>query len=138
MAKVEGFSNLLERAQSGQRKIEAAKAEAGADLEKDVEAARAKIGTSLTEHTAKLESDAAKVGSAWTNIQANWTAHLDKIKASVRDKEQKLDSKLAAKEADAAEVDAELAVDFALSAIDQAEAAVVYSIFARKYADDLG
>ncbi|MGC7224640.1 hypothetical protein RBA13_23070, partial [Mycobacteroides abscessus subsp. massiliense] len=86
---------------------------------------------------AKVEDVQDKASSAWAELGASWDAHVTKVKTAFSEKQHKVDAKLAAREADLAEADASYAVNIALSAIEEAEDAVLYAIYARRYADDL-
>ena len=89
---------------------------------------------------AKLQESAhgnqEKVSTWWDEQQQSWNAHLDKMRHGM--KEQKAQRKAEGKEfsAEQAEADAYFAIDFAISAIDTAEYAVLDAILERKNADE--
>ncbi|MGL6234765.1 MAG: hypothetical protein ACRC20_05425 [Segniliparus sp.] len=74
---------------------------------------------------------------AWTEVWASWGKGAMRMKSSVHEQEGWIDAKLASREADSAEYDAERAIDAAISAIEQAEDALVYALYSRKCSDEL-
>jgi hypothetical protein len=70
-------------------------------------------------------------------MHAKWQAHVAKVKANVRDKQDRVDADLAADDADLAEDYALSAIDFAQATIDEAESAVWDAIYSRASADAL-
>lgn len=136
MAVSDELHKLTDKAKEAEQKAGTAKQQAKADLEKSVNSSRA----SMQAEAAKLQKTAhgsqEKASSWWVEQQQAWNAHIEKMRHGMN--EQKAQRKAEGKEfaAEQAEADAYCAIDFAISAIDTAEYAVLDAILERKNADE--
>ena len=71
-------------------------------------------------------------------MHAEWQAHVAKVKANVRDEQDRVDAHPADNDADLAEDYALSAIDFAQATVDEAQAAVLDAMYSRANANALG
>ena len=77
-----------------------------------------------------------KISDVWTQQQQAWNDHVALLRQHIDEKKGELDSALAGSRAESAEADAMFAIDFAYSAIEEAEYATLRAILARADAND--
>lgn len=137
MSASEQLNKLADRAKQSEENIELAKEESQGDLKARVQQAR----ESSEQHAAELKSGASgaksKVSRWWTDVQDDWSKHIDKVRKDVDDRKEEHDVTRAEHRAEHREDDAEAAIAFAYAAFEEAEYAVLDSILAREEADAL-
>jgi hypothetical protein len=137
MALSDELTKLAARAKEAQDRAAAAQGKAKADLEEDVEAARA----SAEEQAGKLRKDAearkAKLSVWWQDVQRSWSEHIEKVREDMDQRKARHDVDKAEVRAENAEDDAAFAVNFAYAAIEEAEYAVLDASLARMQADEM-
>ncbi len=133
----EQLAKLAARAKEAEDHLAAAQASDKAALEQDVEAA----GDSAQAQAQKLResADAGKesISNWWNDVQRSWNEHVATVRENIERKKAEGDLTKAQHHADHAEVDSGFAIEFAYSAIAEAEYAVLDACLARKEADEL-
>lgn len=137
MALSDELTKLAARPKEAQDRAAAAQGKAKADLEQEVEAARA----SAEEQAGKLRQDAearkGKLSVWWQDVQRSWSEHIEKVREDMDQRKARHDVDRAEVRAENAEDDAAFAVNFAYAAIEEAEYAVLDASLARMQADEV-
>jgi hypothetical protein len=130
------IETLAERADRAADRVKAAAAKDRAALEQQVK----DVDAAAKEKAAKAVQDAVDVEQGgihrWNEIQQNWDAHMDRIRADFAEKKADLDAKHLANRADDRELDAVEAIAFAEEAIEGAEYALLEAMLVRMEADE--
>jgi hypothetical protein len=124
------LAKLAARAQEAQTRTAAARDKAKAEIELDVAAARA--AAQGRAHRLQQTADATK-----SRLSDAWNSHVATIRETIDDERDEQDLQRAKCTANDALDDAEFAIDFAYSAIEAAEYAVLDAHLARMEADEL-
>jgi predicted RNase H-like nuclease (RuvC/YqgF family) len=135
MALSDELTKLAVRAKEAETRTAAARDEAGADLEKEVESARAAAQGQAEKLRQGAEGGKAEVSGWWTDVQKSWNAQVSRVREDVESKKEKQDVHMAEARADDAEGYAFFAIDLAYSAVVEAEYASLDALLARKEAD---
>jgi hypothetical protein len=101
-----------------------------------MDSVRASAESEATKLKAQAQNASADAAATWNDLQTSWNAHIAKVRSDVDRRKAQFDAANAADRADWAESDAILAVDYAYSAIEEAEYAVLDAILARREADE--
>jgi hypothetical protein len=136
MAASDDLTKLAARAQEAEERVAAAREKGKADLEADVDYARG-----VGEEQAKALRETAEKGKGgisdrWEGVQEAWNQAIAKVREDVEGRKTEHDLHNAQRRADWAEDDARFAIDFAYSAIGEAEYAVLDASLARMEADE--
>ena len=135
MSASEELYKLADQVKRSEQSLDQAKEESQAQLEARVEQAR----QSSEQATAALKTDAGetrtKASRWWSDVQDDWTKHIDKVRGDIGDGKAQHDAARAEHRALHREDDAEAAVAFAYAAFEEAEYAVYDAILARQEAD---
>jgi hypothetical protein len=134
MAASDDLKKLADRAKAAEDHAAVAKTQARAELQKTVADVRASAGA--MKFQTQTQAAAQQVSDSWNDVQRSWTAHIDKARRGMDHGKAKFDASNAASEADWAEWNAQLTIDHAYSAIEEAEYAVLDAILARRDADE--
>jgi hypothetical protein len=137
MALSDELTKLATRAKEAETRTAAARDEAHADLEQEVESARAATQAQAEKLRQGAEEGKAKASGWWTDVQKSWNAQVASVRADVETKKEKHDVHMARARADDAEGYASFAIDLAYSAIVEAEYAALDAVLARKEADQM-
>jgi hypothetical protein len=137
MAASDELSKLAARAKEAEDHAVAARGKAKADLEQDVESARASARDQADKLRAQADANKGKLSVWWNDLQRSWDEHIEKIRANIDSKRAEHDLDKARSNADNAEDDAAFAVAYAYAAIEEAEYAVLDATLARMEADEL-
>jgi len=133
----EGLAKLSERAKEAQERVAAVWSQEREAVERSANEARAAAKT----HADKLSENAgagqAHVSESWKEMQKSWSDHLAKMHENLRGAKTAIDLEEAENSAEDAWGDAVAAIDYAYGAIEEAEAAVLDAISARKEVDEL-
>ena len=131
----EGFDKLKEQIEEADRSIRAAASQDTAELKAMVDDARRSAEKHADELIVKSDEDAVQAERHWQDVQADWDAHIKRIRERIAAKKASFDADRAESDAEWAEADAIDAVQFASAAIDEAHYAVLDAVLARKDAD---
>jgi hypothetical protein len=135
MALSDELTKLAARAKEAETRTAAARDEARADLEREVESARAAALAQAEKLRQGAEEGKAEVSGWWTDVQKSWNAQVARVREDVESKKEKHDVHMAEVRADDAEGYASFAIDLAYSAVVEAEYASLDALLARKEAD---
>jgi hypothetical protein len=137
MALSDDMSKLAGRAKEAEDRAAGAQEKAKADLETDRDNARA-VGEQQAEDLRELaEKGKGRISARWADVQRAWDDAVAGVRADVQGKKEEHDLHKAQRRSDRAEEDARFAIDFAYSAIVEAEYAVLDAALARTEADEL-
>jgi hypothetical protein len=136
MSEPNGLSKLTNRAREAEQRAADAATQARTDLEKSVAASRA----SAEDQAAKLKETAAsskdKISGWWDEQQQAWNDRVAKVRKHLDEQKTTYDLVTLENQAELAESDAKFAIDYAYSAIEEAEYAVLDAILARADVND--
>jgi hypothetical protein len=124
------LAKLAARAKEAQTRTAAARDKAKAEIELDVASARATAQDRA--HRLQLNADATK-----RDLSDAWNSHVADIRETIDDRHAEQDLQRAKCSANDALDDAEFAIEFAYSAIEAAEYAVLDAHLAQMEADEL-
>ncbi len=137
MALSDQLRRLANRAEEAEKNAAAASDKAKADLEQDRENSRAVAQQEAEQLREAADAGRGKISDWWNDVQRSWNEHIAQIQKNVESKKAEIDLDRAKRRADNAEADAEFAIEFAYTAIGEAEYAVLDANLARKEADEL-
>ena len=137
MALSDQLRRLANRAEEAEKNAAAASDKAKADLEQDRENSRAVAQQEAEQLREAADAGRGKISDWWNDVQRSWNEHIAQIQRNVESKKAEIDLDRAKRRADNAEADAEFAIEFAYTAIGEAEYAVLDANLARKEADEL-
>ena len=135
MAASDDLKKLSERAKAAEDHAAAAKNQARAELEQSVTNVRDSAEAEAKKLQAKTQAAGQRARDDWSDVKNSWNAHLAKARKDMAHKAE-FNADTAEDRAAWAEADAELAIDYAYSAIEGAEYAVLDAILARREADE--
>ena len=136
MAASNNLKKLADRAKTAEDHAAVAKTQARAELQKTVSEVRASAEAGAKKFQTQTQAAGQQASESWNDVQRSWIAHVDKARKDMDHRKAKFDASDAASEADWAEWNAELTIDHAYSAIEEAEYAVLDAILARRDADE--
>jgi hypothetical protein len=131
------LSKLSVRAKEAEQKATAARSKAKSDLAQDVQNARQSTEAEADRLQTAVEADSSRISSGWSEVQGTWHEHVARIRGDADAKRAKLDRTRAERAAENAEADAQIAIDYAYAAIQEAEYSTLDAILARMEADEL-
>jgi len=131
----EQFAELAVRTRKLEDEIAAVKQETREKLDARRAAIHAKVEAGLNDINAATQKIQGEASSDLTALRSKISSDVAHVKQRVSAEVTKLDAARAARRADSYESDAELSIQYALYAIDQAEAAALDAIAARAEAD---
>ena len=137
MALSDQLTELTARAKEAEDRAGAVQGKAKADVQADVEQARASAQERAKKLRESAEANKNKLSVWWYDLQRTWNEHVAKIRDDIEGKRAEHDVDRAERRAEHRADDAAFAVDFAYSAIEEAEYAVLDAELARKEADEL-
>jgi hypothetical protein len=137
MALSDDLTKLAARAKDAEDNAVAAQGKAKADLEADVENARAVAQAEADRLHESADANRARISAWWHDVQRSWSQHVAAVKENIDDRKAEHDVDRANKRAEHAEGDAAFAIDYAVAAIEEAEYAVLDASLARMEADEL-
>jgi hypothetical protein len=133
----DGLGKLAARAKKAETRAVAAQHKAASDLRGDVAAARATAQAKAQKLRESAEAGRGEISDWRLSVQKTWSAYIDAVHRTIDEANAEIDLAQARRAADTAESDASYAIDFAYSAIEQAECDVLHAELARMNADDL-
>ena len=131
------LTRLAARAQEAENRATASRGKGKADLERDMDSTRASAQTQNDKLRTKAEESRGSISAWWTDVQKSWDAHVAELHDRVETKKSEHDVHVAHRRAENAEADASFAIDFAYSAVVEAEYAVLDAAHAWAEVDDL-
>jgi hypothetical protein len=134
MAFSDQLTKLAIRAKEVEDRVAAAENKAQADLEREVNDARAAAQAQADTLRKSAESTKGKVSSWWDGVQQSWDDHLAAVRKDFESRRTTHDLMSANRAAEQADDDAVFAIDFASAALDEAEYAVLDAVLAHKNA----
>ena len=137
MALSDDLTNLAARAKEAEDHAAAAQTKTKADLEADVENARAVAQTEADRLSESADANRDRFSAWWHDVQRSWSEHVTAVKENIADRRAEHDVDRANKSAENAEDDAAFAIQYAIAAIEEAEYAVLDASLARMNADEL-
>ena len=136
MAASDDLKKLADRAKAAEDHAAVAKTQARAELQKTVTGVRASAEAGAKKFQTQTQAAGQKASDSWNDVQRSWNAHMDKARKDIDHRKAEFDASDAKSQADWAEWNAELSIDYAYSAIEEAEYAVLDAILARRDADE--
>ncbi len=130
------FAKLKGQVESAERTIKAAAAEDHSVTETKIDKARDKAEAHAAEQREKPQ-DVDGAHDGWQQIRSDWHQHVQRTRKRLDVKKADVDANVAENDAEWAEADAYEAIDFAASAILEAEYVVLDALGTRKKADAL-
>ncbi len=137
MALSDQLTELAARAKDAEEHAAAAQGKAKADVQADVEHARASAQDQAKKLRESAEANKNKVSVWWYDLQRTWNEHVAKIREDIESKRAGHDVDRAERRAEHRADDAAFAIQFAYAAIEEAEYAVLDAALARMEADEL-
>jgi hypothetical protein len=135
MALADDFAKLKGQVEEAELTIKEAAAEDHAEAETKVDEARQRADAHTAEQRDKPQE--ADRDDGWLQIRSDWDRHVQRTRERIDAKKAKVDASEAERNAEWAEADAYDAIDFAASAILEAEYVVLDAVGTRKKADAL-
>ena len=132
----ERLADLSAHAKKAEDAVAAAQKETHDKIMSRWEQARADATATTEIVNEQIESVGDRAAKDWNARKAKIAADMDALKAKVVRKKHELDARLAENEADDLEWDADLAIDYAIAAVDQARLAVLDAVAGRIQADE--
>jgi hypothetical protein len=137
MALSDQLNDLAVKAKQVQDRVAAAKQKTKADLEGDVENARASAQAQADALHTKAEANKGKISAWWDKMERSWHEHVAAVRKGAQDRKTAHDAKAAQRAAEQADEDASYAIDYAYAAIEEAQYAVLDADLAHRHADEL-
>jgi hypothetical protein len=137
MALSDQLNDLAVKAKQVQDRVAAAKQKTKADLEGDVENARASAQAQADALHTKAEANKGKISAWWDKMERSWHEHVAAVRKGAQDRKAGHDAKAAQRAAEQADQDASYAIDYAYAAIEEAQYAVLDADLAHRHADEL-
>ena len=137
MALSDQLSKLATRTKELEDRANAARQEARADLQHDVEAARVASNANAEALGKALDETEAEVSAWWTEVGRSWDDHIARVRDKVNEKKDQHDLKAAQRDADDALAYASYLIDYTYAAVEEAEYAVLDAVLAQREADEL-
>ena len=137
MALSDQLTGLAARAKEAEDRAGAVHGKAKADVQADVEQARASAQDRAKKLRESADANKNKLSVWWYDLQRTWNEHVAKIRDDIEGKRAEHDVDRADRRAEHRADDAAFAVEFAYAAIEEAEYAVLDAELARMEADEL-
>ncbi|MEP9399958.1 hypothetical protein [Mesorhizobium sp. KR2-14] len=131
----EGLAEMSAHAKEAEDHVSAALKEAHDKIVSRREKTRATVEASIAKVNEDMHAVGTTLAEKWKALQAKISADQAALKANIAEQKHERDVKHAENHAKALEVEASLAIDYAVASIDQAELAVYDAIVARAEAD---
>lgn len=136
MALSDELSKLTVRAQEADERAGAATETAKSELEANRDFARARGEEQAEDRRAVTEKGQEQISDAWKEMEISWNHATAALREDVESRKTEHDLRKAQRRADRAEDDARFAINFAYSAIAEAEYSVLDAALARMEADE--
>lgn len=137
MALSDDLTKLADRAKEAEGHGAAAREKAKADVEADRDNARA-VGEQQARALREMADERkGRISDWWNDVQATWNRGIGSLREDIESRKAEHDVGHARHKAERVEEDAKYAIDFAYSAIVEAEYAVLDAVLVRMEADEL-
>jgi hypothetical protein len=133
----EQLSKLATRTKELEDRATAARQQARADLQHDVEAAREASNANAEALGKAVDAKEAEISAWWTDVGRSWDTHIARVREKVDQKKDEHDLKAAQRDADDALAYASYLIDFTYAAVEEAEYAVLDAVLAQREVDEL-
>jgi hypothetical protein len=137
MAVSDELAKLAIRAKQAEEHAAEAQVKEKADLQQEVETARASAQTQAKKLREKTDTEHGRVSASWHDAQQAWNRHIASAHEKLATKKAGIDATRAKRSADDAETEALLAIEWAFAAVDEAESATLDASLARLEANEL-
>jgi hypothetical protein len=137
MALSDQLSELAAKAKQVEDRAAAAKQKTRAELQADVDDARASAQAEADALHTKAEANKGKISSWWDQVEKSWHEHVAAVRKGAEKRKAAHDANAAQRAAVQADQDASYAIDYAYSAIEEAQYAVLDADLAHRHADEL-
>jgi hypothetical protein len=137
MALSDDLRKLAARAKEAEGRAAEAREKVRTDIEADREAARAAGDEEAKALRETAENAKSGVSDRWNDVQQSWAEAVNAAREDMADRKAEHDLHKAQRRADRADDDAKFAIDFAYSAVVEAEYSVLDATLARKEAEEL-
>ncbi len=131
------LNDLAVKAKQVQDRVAAAKQKTRADLEGDVDNARASAQAEADALHTKAEANKGKISAWWDKMERSWHEHVAAVRKGAQERKAAHDAQAAQRAAERADEDASYAIDYANAAIEEAQYAVLDADLAHRRADEL-
>jgi hypothetical protein len=137
MALSDQLSDLAAKAKQVEDRIAASKQKTKAELEADVKNAQESAQAQADALHDKAQARKGKISAWWDKVERSWHEHVGAVRKGAEERKAAHDSKAAQRAAESADEDASYAIDYAYSAIEEAQYAVLDAALAHVHADEL-
>jgi hypothetical protein len=137
MALSDQLSDLVAKTKEVEDRVAAARQKTKADLQGDVDNARASSQAEADALHAQAEANKGKISAWWDRVQRSWHDHVGAVRKGHQERKAAHDAKAAQRAAEQADDDASYAIDYARAAIEEAQYAVLDALLAHRHADEL-
>jgi hypothetical protein len=131
------LSKLAARTKALEDRATAARQELRADLQHDVDAARAASDANAVALGKSFDAAEADVSAWWTDMGRSWDEHIARVRERVETKKEQHDLQAAQRDADDATAYASYLIDYTYAAVEEADYAVLDATLAQAAADEL-
>ena len=135
MAVSDELSKLAARATEAEDRVRAAGKKAKDGLEEDLDFTRSAVEKQNKVLHELVSEEKGRISDHWSDLEAAWNGIVTKVREDVESRKAQHDRHEAERKADWAEDDARVAINFAYSAIVEAEYAALDASLARMEAD---
>jgi hypothetical protein len=129
VTEVDGLQQQVARMKSA---VQAAATESREELRQRID--QAQVDTDTATHEAQESGQSREAQTKWAKMRADASDNMREVKARIDKRNQKMDAKSAAQEADWAENDALNAINFASRSLDNARLLILAAIDGRAHA----
>jgi hypothetical protein len=136
VALTDQLNDLAVRAKQVEERVAAANQKTRAELQADVDNARASSQAQADALHAKTQASKGKISAWWDKLEKSWHEHVAAVREGRQDRKAAHDAKAAQHAAEKADEDASYAIDYAYAAIEEAQYAVLDAVLAHRHADE--
>jgi hypothetical protein len=137
MALSDRMGELSQRAKEAEDRARAATAEAKDKVRQRADEATDSARAKADELTVRADDAKQQAADRWSQVHTDWAKHVDIAQKKFAETKAKQRTAWSQMDADMAADDAEMAIRFALAAVEEAESATLQAILAQMEADDV-
>jgi hypothetical protein len=137
MAVSDQLAKLAIRAKQAEEHAAEAQVKQKAELQQEVETARASAQTQADKLRENADAEQGKVSASWNDAQEAWSRHIASAHEKLVAKKAGIDATRAERNADDAETEALFAIEWAVAAVEEAESATLDASLSRLEANEL-
>jgi hypothetical protein len=131
------MGELAQRAKDGEDRARAATAEAKDKVRQRADEASQSARAKADALTVRSDQAKQQASEWWGQVHTDWAKHVDIAQQKFAESKAKQRTAWSQMDADMAADDAEVAIKFALAAVEEAESATLQAILAQMEADDV-